>query len=240
MNQYQDLENLEFKRLAIEARDLSSKESQLKEKRKAIEAAFSLNEEYSSTDVSISRSYSIGDISSLLSDAESNLSRSSSVSGLEDLNNSNVMKLGELKSKHEKIANDYKAKELELDTLNHDDPKFKKLRLEVFEISKENIWLEGEIKHLDTESKPKVTESKPVFSCLSSVGSINSLSNGDNLSSRDVVTSVDTLTIEIDKDYVDTYIRVLSNKIQKIEELPGSSSRSEELNHIKEAMAYMK
>ncbi|MFV9901420.1 MAG: autotransporter domain-containing protein [Rickettsia conorii subsp. raoultii] len=239
LNQYQDPENLEFKRLAIEARDLSSKESQLKEKRKAIEAAFSLNEEYSSTDVSISRSYSIGDISSLLSDAESNLSRSSSVSGLEDLNNSNVMKLGELKSKHEKIANDYKAKELELDTLNHDDPKFKKLRLEVFEISKEKIWLEGEIKHLDTESKPKVTESKPVFSCLSSVGSINSLSNGDDLSSRDVVTPVDTLTIEIDKDYVDTYIRVLSNKIQKIEELPGSSSRSEELNHIKEAMAYI-
>ena len=149
------------------------------------------------------------------------------------------MKLGELKSKHEKIANDYKAKELELDTLNHDDPKFKKLRLEVFEISKEKIWLEGEIKHLDTESKPKVTESKPVFSCSSSVGSINSLSNGDDLSSRDVVTPVDTLTIEIDKDYVDTYIRVLSNKIQKIEELPGSSSRSEELNHIKEAMAYI-
>ena len=54
------------------------------------------------------------------------------------------MKLGELKSKHEKIANDYKAKELELDTLNHDDPKFKKLRLEVFEISKEKIWLEGD------------------------------------------------------------------------------------------------
>ncbi|EER22733.1 MULTISPECIES: autotransporter domain-containing protein [spotted fever group] len=45
--------------------------------------------------------------------------------------------------------------------------------------------------------------------------------------------------IENDKDYVDTYIRVLSNKIQKIEELPGSSSRSEELNHIKEAMAYI-
>ncbi|WP_041404450.1 autotransporter domain-containing protein [Rickettsia massiliae] len=195
LNQYRDPENLEFKRLAVEARDLSSKESQLKEKRKAIEAAFSLNEEYSSTDVSISRSYSIGDISSLLSDAESNLSRSPSVSGLEDLNNSNVMKLGELESKHdEKIANDYKA---------------------------------------------KVTESKPVFSCSSSVGSINSLSNGDDLSSRDVVTPVDTLTIEIDKDYVDTYIRVLSNKIQKIEELPGSSSRSEELNHIKEAMAYI-
>ncbi|KJW04570.1 outer membrane autotransporter barrel domain protein [Rickettsia argasii T170-B] len=135
------------------------------------------------------------------------------------------MKLGELKSKHKKIANDYKAKELELDTLNHDDP--------------EKIWLEGEIKHLDTESKPKVTESKPVFSCSSSVGSINSFSNGDDLSSRDVVTSVDTLTREIDKDYVDTYIRVLSNKIQEIEELPGSSSRSEELNHIKEAMAYI-
>ncbi|MEG8230798.1 autotransporter domain-containing protein [Candidatus Rickettsia tasmanensis] len=184
----------------------------------------------------ISRSYSIDDISSVLSDAESNLSRSPSVSGLEDLNNSNVMKLGELKSKHEKIANDYKAKKLELDTLNHDDPKFKKLRLEVFEMSKEKIWLEGEIKHLDTESKPKVTESKPVFSCSSSVGSINSFSNGDDLSSHDVVTPVDTL-IEIDKDYVDTYIRVLSNKIQKIEELPGSSSRSEELNHIKEAMA---
>ena len=53
LNQYQDPENLEFKRLAIEARDLSSKESQLKENRKAIEAAFSLNEEYLSTDVSI-------------------------------------------------------------------------------------------------------------------------------------------------------------------------------------------
>ncbi|MFV0250751.1 MAG: autotransporter domain-containing protein [Rickettsia aeschlimannii] len=239
LNQYQDPENLEFKRLAIEARDLSSKESQLKEKRKTREATFSLNKEYSSTDVSISRSYSIGDISSLLSDAESNLYCSPSVSGLEDLNNSNVMKLGELKSKHEKIANDYKAKELELDTLNHDDPEFKKLRLEVFEISKEKIWLEGEIKHLDTESKPKVNESKPVFSCSSSVGGINSLSNGDDLSSRDVVTPVDTLTIEIDKDYVDTYIRVLSSKIQKIEELPGSSSVSEELNHIKEAMAYI-
>ncbi|ARD87447.1 autotransporter outer membrane beta-barrel domain-containing protein [Rickettsia amblyommatis] len=239
LNQYQDPENLEFKRLAIEALDLPSKESQLKEKRKATEAVFSLNEEYPSTDVSISRSYSIGDISSLLSDAESNLSRSPSVSGLEDLNNSNVMKLGELKSKHEKIANDYKAKELELDTLNHDDQKFKKLRLEVSEISKEKIWLEEEIKHLDTESKPKVTESKPVFSCASSVGSINSLSNGDDLSSRGVVTPVDTLTIKIDKDYVDTYIRVLSNKIQKIEELPGLSSRSEELNHIKEAMAYI-
>ncbi|WP_017443490.1 autotransporter outer membrane beta-barrel domain-containing protein [Rickettsia gravesii] len=239
LDQYQDPENLEFKRLTIEARDLSSKESQLKEKRKAMEAAFSLNEEYSSTDVAIARSYSIGDISSLLSDAESNLSRSPSVSGLEDLNNSNVMKLGELKSKYEKIANDYKAKELELDTLNHDDPKFKKLGLEVFEISKEKIWLEGEIKRLDTESKPKVTESKPVFLCSSSVGSINSLSNGDDLSSRDVVTPVDTLTMEINKNYVDTYIRVLSNKIQKIEELPGSSSRSEELNHIKEAMAYI-
>ena len=193
LNQYQDPENLEFKRLAVEAQDLSSKESQLKEKREAIEAAFSLNEEYSSTDVSISRSYSFGNISSLLSDAESNLSRSPSVSGLKDLSNSNVMKLGELESKNdEKIANAYKA---------------------------------------------KVTESKPVFSC--SVGSINSLSNGDDLSNRDVVTPVDTLTIEIDKDYVDTYIRVLSNKIQKIEELPGSSFRSEELNHIKEAMAYI-
>lgn len=80
LNQYQDPENLEFKRLAIEARDLSSKESQLKEKRKAMEAAFSLNKEYSSTDVSMSRSYSIGDISSVPSDAESNLSRSPSVS----------------------------------------------------------------------------------------------------------------------------------------------------------------
>ncbi|BDU60021.1 hypothetical protein FLA4_04310 [Candidatus Rickettsia kotlanii] len=229
LNQYQDPENLEFKQLAIEARDLSSKESQLKEKRQVIEAAFSLNED-SSTDVSISRSYLIDDISSVLSDAESNLSRSPSVSDLEDLNNSNVMKLGELKSKHEKIANDCKAKELELDTLSHDDPKFKKLKLEVFEISKEKIWLEGEIKHLDTESKPKVTESKPVFLCSSSVGSINSFSNGDDLSSRDV----DTLAIEID-----TYIRVLSNKIQKIEELPDSSSRSEELNHIKEAIAYI-
>ncbi|WP_323811200.1 autotransporter outer membrane beta-barrel domain-containing protein [Rickettsia conorii] len=225
LDQYQDPENPEFKRLAMEALDLSSKESQLKAKRKTIAAEFSLNEKSSSTDVSILRSYSIDDISSVLSDAESNLSRSPSVSGLEDLNNSNVMKLGELKSKHKKIANDYKAKELELDTLNHDDP--------------EKIWLEGEIKHLDTESKPKVTESKPVFSCSSSVGSINSFSNGDDLSSRDVVTSVDTLTREIDKDYVDTYIRVLSNKIQEIEELPGSSSRSEELNHIKEAMAYI-
>ncbi|WP_103897438.1 autotransporter domain-containing protein [Rickettsia fournieri] len=225
LDQYQDPENPEFKRLAMEALDLSSKESQLKAKRKTIAAEFSLNEKSSSTDVSILRSYSIDDISSVLSDAESNLSRSPSVSGLEDLNNSNVMKLGELKSKHKKIANDYKAKELELDTLNHDDP--------------EKIWLEGEIKHLDTESKPKVTESKPVFSCSSSVGSINSFSNGDDLSSRDVVTLVDTLTREIDKDYVDTYIRVLSNKIKKIEELPGSSSRSEELNHIKEAMAYI-
>ncbi|AEV91716.1 autotransporter domain-containing protein [Rickettsia slovaca] len=219
LNQYQDPENLEFKRLAMEALDLSSKKSQLKEKRKAIEAEFSLNEKSSSTDVSI-RSYSIDDISGVLSDAESNLSRSSSVSGLEDLNNSNVMQLGELKSKHEKIANDYN-KELELDTLN-----------------KEKILLEGKIKHLDTESKPKVTESKPVFSCSSSVGSINSFSN-DDLSSRDVVTPVDTLNIEINKDYVDTYIRVLSNKIQKIEELSGSSSRSEELNHIKEAMTYI-
>ncbi|MFV9857698.1 autotransporter domain-containing protein [Rickettsia sibirica] len=221
LNQYQDPENLEFKRLAMEALDLSSKESQLKQKRKAIEAEFSLNEKSSSTDVSILRSYSIDDISGVLSDAESNLSRSPSVSGLEDLNNSNVMQLGELKSKHEKIANDYN-KELELDTLN-----------------KEKILLEGKIKHLDTESKPEVTESKPVFSCSSSVGSINSFSNDDDLSSRDVVTPVDTLNIEINKDYVDTYIRVLSNKIQKIEELSGSSSRSEELNHIKEAMAYI-
>ncbi|ABY71960.1 autotransporter domain-containing protein [Rickettsia rickettsii] len=202
LNQYQDPENLEFKRLAMEALDLSLKESQLKAKRKAIGAEFSLNEKSSSTDVSI-RSYSIDDISSVLSGAESNLSRSPSVSGLEDLNN---MQLGELKSK----------KELELDTLN-----------------KEKIWLD-----LDTESKPKVTESKPVFSCSSSVGSINSFSN-DDLSSRDVVAPVDTLNIEINKDYVDTYIRVLSNKIQEIEELSGSSSRSEELNHIKEAMAYI-
>jgi outer membrane autotransporter protein len=85
LNQYQDPENLEFQRLAIEALDLSSKESQLKEKRKAIEAGFSLNEEYSSTDVSSSRSYSVGDISSLLSDTESNLSRSPSVSSLNSL-----------------------------------------------------------------------------------------------------------------------------------------------------------
>ncbi|WP_016917313.1 autotransporter outer membrane beta-barrel domain-containing protein [Rickettsia honei] len=189
LNQYQDPENLEFKRLAMEALDLSSKESQLKEKRKAIEAEFSLNEKSSSTDVSILRSYSIDDISNVLSDAESNLSHSPSVSGLDNLN-------------------------------------------------KEKIWLEGKIKHLDTESKPKVTESKPVFSCSSSVGSINSFSNDDDLSSRDVVTPVDTLNIEINKDYVDTYIRVLSNKIQEIEELSGSSSR-EELNHIKEAMAYI-
>ncbi|ABV74389.1 cell surface antigen [Rickettsia akari str. Hartford] len=89
---------------------------------------------------------------------------------------------------------DYKAKELELDTLNHDDPKFKKLMLEVFEMSKEKILLEGEIKHLDTESN---------------------------------------------KGSVYTYIKVLNNKIQTMEELLGSSSRSEELTHIKEAMAYI-
>lgn len=117
LNQYQDPENPEFERLAIEALDLSSKESQLKEKRKAIGEAFSLNEGYSSTDVS--SSYSVGNISDLFSNTESNLSRSPSINGLEDLSGSNVMKLGKLKSEHEKIANDYKAKELELDTLNH-------------------------------------------------------------------------------------------------------------------------
>lgn len=176
LNQYQDPENLEFKRLAIEALDLSSKESQLKEKRKAIGAAFSLNEGYS-----VSSSYS-GDISNLLSNIESNLSRSPSINGLEDLSGFNVMKLGKLKSEHEKIANDYKAKELELDTLNHDDPKFKKLMLEVFEMSKEKIWLEGEIKHLDTESKPKVTESKSVFSRSSSASSLNIFGSNEDLS----------------------------------------------------------
>ncbi len=185
LNQYQDqdLENLEFKRFL----DLSSKESQLKEKRKAIEAAFPLNEGYSSTDVSSSR-YSVGDISDLLSDTELNLSRSPSINGLEDLSGSNVMKLGKLKSEHEKIANDYKAKELELDTLNHDDPKFKKLMLEVFEMSKEKIWLEGEIKHLNTESKPKVTESKPVFSRSSSASSLNIFGSNEDLSwdNRDI------------------------------------------------------
>ncbi|MCC8462281.1 MAG: autotransporter domain-containing protein [Rickettsia endosymbiont of Ecitomorpha arachnoides] len=84
LNQHQDPENLEFKRLTIEALDLSSKESQLKEKRKAIEAAFSLNEGYSSTDVSSSRSYSVGGISDLLRDTELNLSPSPSINGLKD------------------------------------------------------------------------------------------------------------------------------------------------------------
>ncbi|HJD59853.1 MAG TPA: autotransporter domain-containing protein [Rickettsia endosymbiont of Omalisus fontisbellaquei] len=137
---------------------------------------------YSAKDKPVfSRSSSVSNISSLLSDTESNLSRSSSVSSLNNLSSPNIMKLGELKSKHEKIANDYKAKELELDTLNQDDPKFKELMLEVFEMSKDKIWLEGEIKHLDTESKPKVAESKPVFSRSSSVSSLNSLSSDKDL-----------------------------------------------------------
>ncbi|AFC70483.1 autotransporter domain-containing protein [Rickettsia australis] len=180
-----------------------------------------------------------GSVSSQLKQAEYKSVLSPSINGLEDLSGSNVMKLGKLKSEHEKITNDYKAKELELDTLNHDDPKFKKLMLEVFEMSKEKIWLEGEIKYLDTESKPKVTESKPVFLRSSSASSLNSLYNGHDLSSRDVVPPVDTLTIETNKGSVDTYIRVLSNKIQKMEELLGSSSSSEELTHIKEAIAYI-
>ncbi|GAA5251723.1 autotransporter domain-containing protein [Candidatus Rickettsia kedanie] len=164
-------------------------------------------------------------------------SSSPAINGLEDLSGSNVMKLGKLKAEYDKITNDYQTKELELETLNHDDPKFKKLMLEVFEMSKEKIWLEGELKHLDTESKPKVTESKPVFSRSSSASILNSLYNDHDLSSCDVVPPVDTLTIDTNKDLVEHYIRVLSIAIQKMEALLGSSARSEELTHIKEEMA---
>ncbi|QQV74490.1 hypothetical protein H6P87_00023 [Rickettsia tillamookensis] len=254
LNQYQDPENLEFKRLAIEALDLSSKESQLKEKRKAIEAAFSLNEGYSSTDVSSSRSYSAGDISDLLSNTESNLSRSPSINGLEDLSGSNVMKLGKLKSEHEKIANDYKAKELELDTLNHDDPKFKKLMLEVFEMSKEKIWLEGEIKHLNTESKPKVTESKPVFSRSSSASSLNIFGSNEDLSgdntgdigvghrygaedscptpdqsSSKIANSSDKNSSETKLALLRTYQMAVIVKRQELEQLPSTSSEAAQI-----------
>ncbi len=245
----QDPENLEFKRLAIKVLDLSSKESQLKEKRKAIEAAFSLNEGYSSIDVLSSRSYSVGDIRDLLSDTELNLSRSPSINGLEDLSGSNVIKLGKLKSEHEKIANDYKAKELELDTLNHDDPKFKKLMLEVFEMSKEKIWLEGEIKHLDTESKPKVTESKPVFSRSSSASSLNIFGSNEDLSgdntgdigvghrygaedscptpdqsSSKIANSSDKNSSETKLALLRTYQMAVIVKRQELEQLPSTSS----------------
>ncbi|MFP3012958.1 MAG: autotransporter domain-containing protein [Rickettsia sp.] len=253
LNQYQDPENLEFKRLAIEVLDLSSKESQLKEKRKAIEAAFPLNEGYSSTDVSSSR-YSVGDISDLLSDTELNLSRSPSINGLEDLSGSNVMKLGKLKSEHEKIANDYKAKELELDTLNHDDPKFKKLMLEVFEMSKEKIWLEGEIKHLNTESKPKVTESKPVFSRSSSASSLNIFGSNEDLSwdntrdigvghrygaedscptpdqsSSKIANSSDKNSSETKLALLRTYQMAVIVKRQELEQLPSTSSEAAQI-----------
>lgn len=249
LNQYQDPENLEFKRLAIEALDLSSKESQLKEKRKAIGAAFSLNEGYSSTDVS--SSYSVGNISDLLSNTESNLSRSPSINVLEDLSGSNVMKLGKLKSEHEKIANDYKAKELELDTLNHDDPKFKKLMLEVFEMSKEKIWLEGEIQHLDTESKPKVTESKPVFSrspsanILNIFGSNEDFNTGDigvghrygaedscptpDQSSSKIANSSDKNSSETKLALLRTYQMAVIVKRQELEQLPSTSSEAAQI-----------
>ncbi len=208
LNQYQDPENLEFKRLAIEALDLSSKESQLKEKRKAIEAAFPLNEGYSSTDVS-SSSYSVGDISDLLSDTELNLSRSPSINGLEDLSGSNVMKLGKLKSEHEKIANDY---------------------------------------------KPKVTESKPVFSRSSSASSLNIFGSNEDLSwdntgdigvghrygaedscptsgqlSSKIANSSDKNSSETKLALLRTYQMAVIVKRQELEQLPSTGSEAAQI-----------
>ncbi|WCR56386.1 MAG: hypothetical protein PG979_000443 [Rickettsia asembonensis] len=164
------------------------------------------------------------------------------------------MKLGKLKSEHEKIANDYKAKELELDTLNHDDPKFKKLTLEVFEMSKEKIWLEGEIKHLDTESKPKVTESKPVFSRSSLASSLNIFGSNEDLSwdntgdigvghrygaenscptpdqsSSKIANSSDKNSSETKLALLRTYQMAVIVKRQELEQLPSTSSEAAQI-----------
>lgn len=190
---------------------------------------------------------SVGSPNSLLSDVESNPSSSFSASSIDILSNPNVM--GKLKSEHEKIVNDYKAKELELDTLNHDDPKFKKLMLEVFEMSKEKIWLEGEIKHLDTESKPKVTESKPVFSRSASVSSLNIFASNEDLSwdntgdigvghrygaedscptpdqsSSKIANSSDKNSSETKLALLRTYQMAVIVKRQELEQLPSTSS----------------
>ncbi|WP_341787330.1 autotransporter outer membrane beta-barrel domain-containing protein [Rickettsia endosymbiont of Cantharis rufa] len=154
---------------------------------------------YSAEDKPVfSRSSSVS-ISSILSDAGSNLPRSSSVSSLNNSSSPNIMELGELESKHEKIANDYKAKELELDTLKQDDPKFEELMLEVFKMSKDKIWLEGEIKRLDTESKSEEAESKSVFSRSSSVSISSILSDaGSNLPRSSSVNSLNSLSSDKD------------------------------------------
>lgn len=172
----------------------------------------------------LSLSFSFGSLNSL-GDAESNLSPSSSVSSLNDLSSSNIMKLGKLKSKHEKIANDYKAKELELDTLNQDDPKFKELMLEVFEMSKDKIWLEGEIKHLDTESKSKVAKGKLVFSRSPSVDSINSVSSDDDY----INTNYSTTSLENKIAALRTYQMAVTVKRQELEQLSSTSSEVDQI-----------
>jgi len=181
------------------------------------------NQNPNTDDSELSRSYS--DISSLLSDTELNLSPSSSVSSLNDLSSSNIMKLGKLKSKHEKIANDYKAKELELDTLNQDDPKFKELMPEVFEMSKDKIWLEGEIKHLDTESKSKVAKGKLVFSRSPSVDSINSVSSDDDY----INTNYSTTPLENKIAALRTYQMAVTVKRQELEQLSSTSSEVDQI-----------
>ncbi|MEY4463715.1 MAG: hypothetical protein RLZZ81_686 [Pseudomonadota bacterium] len=222
-NQCEDDPKLE--ELAIKHLDLQKKQSKLEQDIKAIDPLFQVARYSDTGDSELSRSYSVDDISSLLSDTELNLSRSSSVSSLNDLSSSNIMKLGKLKSKHEKIANDYKAKELELDTLNQDDPKFKELMLEVFEMSKDKIWLEGEIKHLDTESKSKVAKGKLVFSRSPSVDSINSVSSDDDY----INTNYSTTSLENKIAALRTYQMAVTVKRQELEQLSSTSSEVDQI-----------
>lgn len=180
LNQYQDPENLEFQRLAIEALDLSSKESQLKEKRKAIEAGFSLNEEYSSTDVSSSSSYSVGDISSLLSDTESNLSRSPSVSSLNDLSSSNIMKLKTTLEGKKFYINKNQKLFLELWRKDNYDPLLTDLGNQIFKGEQEIQKLEEEKKILEDKVTPNSLMDKALRRSPS-VSSLNSLSSDKDL-----------------------------------------------------------
>ena len=217
-NQLED--DPELEKLAIEYMEVQKKQSQLEQDIKAIDPLF---QAAIYSDSELSSSYSVGEI---LSNTESSLSHSSSVSILNNLSSSNVMKLGELKSKYEKISNDYKAKELELDALNQNDPKFKELMLEVFAMSKDKIWLEGEIKHLETQFEPNIhsAEGKPVFSPSSSVDSINSVFSGvDYINTNDP-----TKLIENKIAALRIYQMAVIVKRQELEQLPSTSSGADQ------------
>ncbi|MCC8406203.1 MAG: autotransporter domain-containing protein [Rickettsia endosymbiont of Sceptobius lativentris] len=247
-NQYQDPENLEFKRLAIEALDLSLKESQLKEKRKAIEAAFSLNEGYSSTDVSSSRSYSVGGISDLLSDTELNLSPSPSINGLEDLSGSNVIKLERTLEEKKFYINKNRELFSELWCEDNYDPFLTDLGNRIFKGEQEIQKLEEEKKILEDKVTPNSLKDKPLrrsasASSLNIFGSNEDLSwdnTGDigvghrygaedscptlDQSSSKIANSSDKNLSETKLALLQTYQMAVIVKRQELEQLPSTSS----------------